>query len=345
MSEFLRRNQVLLGSGVFLLLSLVLLTVNRGRVRRFDPLGAVFLEVLRPLQAVTTQTTGALGNLWTRYVSLVGIDAENRELKLRLRSLEAEHRRDAEIELENRRLSRLLDFQGDVPSQLVTARVIAKDASGLFQSFTLDRGEGSGIKPGMAVVCADGVVGRIAQVSPHASRVLLISDHNSGVDALVQRTRARGIVEGALNRTCSMKFIKRGDEIDVNDVIVTSGLDGLFPKGILIGRVSRVTRKDFGLFQVAEVVPAADFAKLEEVLVLKSPPREVNAAIDALERARATPEPTATPTPEPTPTPPPAVRRHGTPPPAPRASPAPAAHSPPAARATAAPAPRPKPHA
>ncbi len=339
MFEFLRRNQVLLSSGLFLLLSLVLLTVNRGRVRRFDPLGAVFLEVLRPLQAVTTQTTGALGNLWTRYVSLVGVDAENRELKRRLRSLEAEHRRDAEIELENRRLARLLDFQGDVPSQFVTARVIAKDAEGLFQSFTLDRGEGSGIEPGMAVVCADGVVGRIAQVSPHASRVLLISDHNSGVDALVQRTRARGIVEGGLNRTCSMKYIKRGDEIDVNDDVVTSGLDGLFPKGILIGRVSRVTRKDLGLSRVAEVVPSADFAKLEEVLVLKSPPHEVNAAIDALERARATPEPTATPTPEPTPTPPPAVRRRGTPPPAA------AAHSPPAARATAAPAPQPKPHA
>ncbi|HSD11298.1 MAG TPA: rod shape-determining protein MreC [Candidatus Binatia bacterium] len=341
MLEFLRRNQVLLSSGLFLLLSLALLAVNRGRMRRFDPLGAVFLEVLRPLQSVTTQATGGLGNLWTHYVSLVGMEAENRELRLRLRRLEAERQRDVEIELENRRLARLLDFQGDVPSQVVTARVIGKDASGLFESFVLDRGERNGIKSGMAVVSADGVVGRIAQASPHASRVLLISDHNSGVDAIVQRTRARGIVEGALNRTCSMRYVKRGEEIDVNDVIVTSGLDGIFPKGILIGRVSGVTRKDFGLFQVAEVVPAVDFAKLEEVLVLTSPPHEVNVAIDALESARATPEPTAAPTAEPTPTPSPAARRHGTPPPAPRASPA--AHSTPAARATAAPSPQPKP--
>jgi len=344
MLEFLRRNQVLLSSGLFLLLSLALLAVNRGRVRRFDPLGSVFLEVLRPLQSVTTQATGTLGNLWTHYVSLVGIEVENRELKLRLRRLEGERQRDAEIELENRRLARLLDFQGGVPSQVVTARVIGKDASGLFESFVLDRGERSGIKSGMAVVSADGVVGRIAQASPHASRVLLISDHNSGVDAIVQRTRARGIVEGALNRTCSMRYVKRGEEIDVNDVIVTSGLDGIFPKGILIGHVSGVTRKDFGLFQVAEVVPAVDFAKLEEVLVLTSPPQEVNVGIDALERARATPEPTAVPTPEPTPAPSPAARRHATPPAAPRATPPSTAHSLPAARATAAPAPQPKPH-
>jgi rod shape-determining protein MreC len=114
-----------------------------------------------------------------------------------------------------------------------------------------------------------------------------------------------------------MKYIKRGDEIDVDDVVVTSGLDGIFPKGILIGRVSSVTRKDFGLFQVAEVVPAVDFSKLEEVLVLTSPPRQVNEAIDAIARARATP--TAEP---PTPTPTPLF----TPSPTPRSRPTPLAH-------------------
>jgi len=284
----------------------------------------------------TSRATGELGGLWKGYVGLVGVQAENRELKERLRRLDAEHQHDAEVELENRRLARLLDFHSDVPSQIVTARVIAKDASGLFESLMLDRGETDGIKPGMAVVCADGVVGRIAQSSWHAARVLLLSDHNSGVDAIVQRTRARGIVEGALNRTCSMKYIKRGDEIDVNDVVVTSGLDGIFPKGVLIGKVSGVTRKDFGLFQVAEVVPSVDFAKLEEVLVLKSPPREVNEAIDTAARARITPEPTAEPTPEPTPTPPAGVRRHGTP--------LPAAHGTPAPRPSTSPAPRRTPH-
>jgi len=327
MIEFLRRNQVLLSSGVFLMLSLVLLSVNRGGTRRFDPLGSVFLEVLRPLQSATTQAGSQSGYLWTRYVNLIGVEKENRELKKRLSQLEAEHDRDGEIELENQRLSRLLDFKADVPSQVVTARVIGKDASGLFQSFILDSGVNDGVKPGMAVVSAEGVVGRIAQASPHGSRVLLISDHNSGVDAIVQRTRARGIVEGALNRTCSMKYIKRGEEIEVNDVVVTSGLDGIFPKGVLIGRISGVTKKDFGLFQVADVVPAVEFSRLEEVLVLTSPPRDINLALEAAERARATPEPAPTETPAPTPTPAPGAKRPaaapatGSKPPAARQSP------------------------
>lgn len=315
MLEFLRRNQVLLSSGVFLSLSVLLLVLNRGGVRRFDPLGSAFLEVLHPLQLVTTQVTGAFGGVWGRYVSLVGAEKENRELRERLRLLDSQHQHDTEVELENQRLARLLAFQTDVPSQVVTARVIGKDASGIFQSFVLDRGEREGIAAGMAVVCADGVVGRIAQVSPHGSRVLLLSDHNSGVDALVQRTRARGLVEGSLNRSCSMKYIKRGDEVEVDDVVVTSGLDAIFPKGILIGRVSAVTRKDFGLFQVADVVPAVDFSKLEEVLVLTSPPLQVNEGIDALARARATPTPEPpTPTPTLAVTPTPTPRHRATPP-------------------------------
>jgi rod shape-determining protein MreC len=323
MLEFLRRNQVLLSSGLFLTLSFVLLTVNRGGTRRFDPLGVVFLEVLRPMQSVTMQTSGQVSGLWSRYLGLIGVAEENERLKARLRALDAERQRDAEIELENRRLARLLDFRTDVPSQGVAARVIGRDASGLFQTLALDRGETDGIKPGLAVVCADGVVGRIAQSSPHAARVLLLSDHNSGVDALVQRTRARGIVEGALSGTCSMKYIKRSDEVDLEDLVVTSGLDGIFPKGVRIGRVSGVTRKDVGLYQVAEVAPAVDFAKLEEVLVLTTPPLEVNAAIDAAERARATPAPTAEPTIIPTPGPSPrpgaggAAARRGTPGPTP----------------------------
>jgi rod shape-determining protein MreC len=303
MLEFLRRNQVLLGSALFLSLSLALLVVNRGGTRRFDPLGTVFLELLRPLQTVTTQATREVSSVWTRYVGLLSADAENRRLRDRLRALEAEHHRDAEIELENRRLSHLLDFKSNLPSQVVTARVIGKDASGIFQTFMLDRGERDGVKPAMAVVCAEGVVGRIAQSSPHAARVLLLSDHNSGVDALVQRTRARGIVEGALSGSCSMKYVKRGDEVQAGDVVVTSGLDGIFPKGILIGRVSSVSRKDVGLYQVADVVPAVDFAKLEEVLVLVSAPEQVNEAIEAAARAKATPEPTTTPVPALTPTP------------------------------------------
>jgi hypothetical protein len=170
----------------------------------------------------------------------------------------------------------------------------------------------------MAVVCADGVVGRIASVSPHASRVLLISDHNSGVDALVQRTRARGILEGTLSGMASLKYVKPSEGLEVGDLVVTSGLDGIFPKGLRLGRVVGVTRRESGLFQLAEVVPFVDFSKLEEALILTTGPREVNAALEAAEAKKAAEEaariaaeaaaaaatptvaPTAAPTPKPT---------------------------------------------
>lgn len=271
MLEYLRRNRVLLTSGLLLIVSLALVALNRGGRRRVDPLGVLFLELLSPLQRVTTLGVEGVKGLWDQYVNLIGVEEENRQLRERLRLLEAGRHRAVEIELQNQRFQNLLKFRNEVPGQIVTARVTGQDASGWFQTLTLDRGERDGVKPGMPVLCADGVVGRIAQSSPHASRVLLISDHNSGVDALVQRTRARGIVEGALNGVCSMKYIKRSDDIDVGDVVITSGLDGIFPKGILIGRVIAVTRRDYGLFQVADVVPVVDVQRLEEVMVLTSP--------------------------------------------------------------------------
>ena len=326
MLEFLRRNQVLLASTLFLTLSFFLLSANRGGLRRVDPLGTIFLEVLQPLQGVTATGVGQVRSLWTSYVSLVGVVSENKELRDRVRAFEAERQRLTELELENARLERLLDFRASMPSKALTARVVGKDASGWFETFTLDRGADDGVAPGMAVVCADGVAGRIASVSPHASRVLLVSDHNSGVDALVQRTRARGILEGTLSGMASLKYVKPSEELEVGDLVVTSGLDGIFPKGLRLGRIVGVTRREAGLFQLAEVVPFVDFSKLEEVLILATPSREVNQAIDDAEAKKAADEaahaaavaatqtaaPTQTPAPTATVTPKPSAARKPT---------------------------------
>jgi rod shape-determining protein MreC len=270
MVEFVRRHQVVLASGLFLVLSFALLTVNRDATRRFDPLGSVFLEAVRPFQRLATEAIDGARDLWTRYLNLVEVAKENEVLRARVRELEAERQRLAEIELQNRRLEELLDFRSGMAVTSVAARVIGRDASGLFESFTLDRGEQDGVRPGMAVLCAEGVVGRIAQVSPNASRVLLVTNHNSGVDAIVQRSRARGIVEGVLGGRTVLKYVKHTEDVEVGDLVITSGLDGIYPKGVPIGRVVSVARKDFGLFLLAEVVPAVDFSRLEEVLVVTS---------------------------------------------------------------------------
>ena len=272
MVKFLRRNQVLLTSGLFLLLSLVLLSFNREGERRFDPLGVAFLEILRPFQVAVSAVSRTAGSTWTTYFSLVRTSQENETLRERVRRLESERHRSAEVELQNQRLKLLLNFRAQLPEEAIAARIVGRDSTGLFDSFTLDRGERDGVSPSMAVVCDDGVVGRIAQVSPRASRVLLITNHNSGVDATIQRTRARGIVEGVLGADARMKYLKRTEDVVVGDIIVTSGLDGIYPKGIRIGRIMEVTKKEYGLFQVAQIVPSVDFSRLEEVLIVTSQP-------------------------------------------------------------------------
>jgi rod shape-determining protein MreC len=124
----------------------------------------------------------------------------------------------------------------------------------------------------MAVAAADGVVGRVIEVFPNAAKVLLITDPNSGVDVIVQRTRAQGIMEGRIEESCILKYVKKSDDVQVGDRIITSGLGGIFPKGLLAGKVTKVERKRPGIFQAVEVDPTADLSRLEEVLILSEEP-------------------------------------------------------------------------
>lgn len=267
MLEFVRRNRVLLSSGFFLLCSLGLLSANARQPGRIDPLGHLFLEVMAPFQRLTAGLGGLARGLLDRYVVLVGTQAENEELRARIRDLERRGTNQNEMELMNRRLKRLLALERELPTKAVVASVTARDASVWFQSLTLNKGEVDGIRTGMPVLAPEGVVGLISSASPHASRVLLLTDPNSGIDVLVQRTRVRGILSGLLEQGTTLKYVKRSDDVRVGDRIVASGLNGVYPKGLPVGRVTRVSRKDRGLFLYAEVAPEADASRLEEVLV------------------------------------------------------------------------------
>jgi rod shape-determining protein MreC len=267
MLEFVRRNRVLLSSGFFLLCSLGLLSANARQPGRIDPLGHVFLEIMAPFQRVTAGVAGALRGFFDHYLLLVGTQRENEALRQRIRDLERRGTHLGEMELMNRRLKRLLALQRELPTKAVAASVTARDASVWFQSLTLNKGEIDGIQVGMPVMAPEGVVGLISSTSMHASRVLLLTDPNSGIDVLVQRTRVRGILSGLLEKGTTLKYVKRSDDVRVGDRVIASGLDGVFPKGLSVGRVSKVSRKDRGLFLYAEVTPDADASRLEEVLV------------------------------------------------------------------------------
>jgi len=166
------------------------------------------------------------------------------------------------------RLQKLLEIREGFPQRAVAARVIDRNRSPLFKTLLINKGTADGLRVGLAVLSDQGVVGRIIETSWHASRVLLLIDGNSNIDGLIQRSRAQGILQGAGSAGCSLKYISRAEEVLAGDVVISSGLSGVLPKGLLLGVVTGASRKEGGLFQKIDVAPAVDFEKLEEVLAL-----------------------------------------------------------------------------
>ena len=145
---------------------------------------------------------------------------------------------------------------------------VANSASSWFKSCLLDKGSADGVGKGMAVITPLGVVGQVVAVTPRTAKVLLLTDPNSGIDVLVQRTRARGIVSGTLDNGTVLKYVKRSEDVQEGDRLITAGTDGVFPKGMLVGIVIRASQPQIGLFQSIELLPAVQPARVEEVLVV-----------------------------------------------------------------------------
>jgi rod shape-determining protein MreC len=271
MLEFLRRNRLLTTAAIFLLLAAALIVRSGGSQLRDDRVGRLLLEALAPVQRITTRTSRALVNAWEGLAGLWRARVEADALRARVQELDQQVARLGEVELENARLRQLLAFRQTLAGQLLTAGIIGHDATGLSRTITIDQGTAAGVTRGAAVLAPGGIVGQVFLVSPHAARVMLVTDHNSGVDAVVQRTRGRGIVEGTADGRCGLKFVKRTEDLQVGDVVVSSGIDGIFPRGLPIGRIVAVDKQGQGLFQYAQIEPAVDMEALEEVLVTLGP--------------------------------------------------------------------------
>lgn len=268
MLEFIRTHRVLLTSGCLLLVSVLLVSVSTRTPHYRDPVANLVLDGMEPLQSAVVWVGDGVFNLWDEYVNVLHARRENLVLRSRIGELEQQVVRLEELEHSQQRLEELLQFRSLFEGSLLGARVIGRDPLPWAHTFTIDRGEHDGVRRGMAVLSPRGAIGQIIAVGRSAARVLLLTDHNSGIDAIVQRSRARGIVQGALDDGCHMKYLRRGEDVVAGDLVVTSGLDGIFPKGILIGEVVEVSRRQRGLLQVAVVRPMALLDQVEEVLVV-----------------------------------------------------------------------------
>lgn len=268
-------NKLLVIVGVLFLIvaNIVVLSIFSSRIPSHG-FGRVALYVVAPIQNAVTNTIQAARNTWQTYFALVSTAQENARLRKELQQALAKNSQWREMELANLRLRRLLDFKISLSSRSVAGEVIGRDPSPWYRTVIINKGSRDGIRKGLPVAIPEGIAGQVTDVSSEFAKVMLIVDRNSAVDALVQRTRARGIIKGESTGSCMFQYALRKDEVNVGDRIVASGLDGVFPKGMPIGEVSGIVRRAAGIFQEVSVTPYVDFEKLEEVLVILSPPKD-----------------------------------------------------------------------
>lgn len=267
MRDFLKRHQIPLLITLLILVVLLVYSANLRKKHSTTLFERVVLTLTEPLQRGIDQVGNTLRDAWNNYLWLVDTRQQNIEVMRTNRELRAQLTAVNEIRLENQRLKKLLDFVEADPRKVLPALVVAEDASSWARTIVIDKGTGNGVHEGAPVVVAEGVVGRVIKVAANSSRVLLVTDASSSVAGLVQRTRTRGVARGN-GSSLDLEYALRDDPVEVNDLVVTSGMGGIFPKGLVVGRVSEVKRQQFGLFQQIELLPAVDFSRLEEVLVL-----------------------------------------------------------------------------
>jgi rod shape-determining protein MreC len=268
---FLWRNRVLLSSAGLIILSLHMISAGLNRGPIAAPVAAL-LELIGPVEGAIAGVGDGAHALVHNYIDLVHVRADNLKLRAQLARASSDRARVAELEAENHHLSQLLELRDALGLNAVGATVIGSDATGLSRTLILSEGTSSGLRAGMAVVSNQGVVGKLIETSGHASRVLLIDDHNSALDGFDQRSRARGIVAGVVDDGLIMKYVDRSEDVRVGDAVVTSGLGGIFPRGLLVGTIKSVNREAPGMFISVAVAAAVNFRSLEQVLVITEQP-------------------------------------------------------------------------
>ncbi|MFA4901211.1 MAG: rod shape-determining protein MreC [Desulfobaccales bacterium] len=252
-----------------LLLVFAVLSLSLKRSPVIQKVQGVIVSVTAPPLAGMEYVVRPVKQLWLGYFYLVGVERQNTELKRQLEEYKQRQVRFQEAQEGLTRLEGLLDLKRQVALPVIGARVIAYDPSLWSRSAIIDQGKAQGVKEGLPVLAPQGIAGRIVEVYPQYSKVMLIVDRKSGADAMVQRTRARGVLKGKGGNRCSLEYVPKNADVQVGDLVLASGLVGLYPKGLVFGKVTAANKKNPGVFQEIEVTPNVDLSTLEEVLVVK----------------------------------------------------------------------------
>lgn len=254
---------------VIILITVPLIAIN---IQRKEQQLAWFLKPVfvtsSSLQNLYTNFSLGVRDTTSLYLNLIDIKTDNRFLKDKIDELEATLSQFQEVKSENDRLAGLLEFKKSSPHKLLAARVIGHDLLGQHSTLFIDKGTDDGVLPGQAVITPIGVVGSVLNAEKSFSQILTLTDRYSDIDAVVERSRSRGILEGVSPSVCKLKYLQRTDDAQIGDLVLTTGLDHIFPKGFPIGKVSRVDKKDYGITQDVQVEPLVSSFDSEAIFVV-----------------------------------------------------------------------------
>ena len=272
MRDFLRRIRLPVIFTALLLLTTTLMVVDRRTALEGGSdhswLSGVLIEIAAPIQKLIRRPVYILGETWTDYIALVDLRRENKTLRDRVAALEEENLQFREALVASGNLERIVQMRENFEVPLLPSEVVGQDVFPWFRSILLDRGRSHDVLSGMPVVSDHGVVGLVTATSPHASRAMMLLDRQSAVDAIVQRSRARGIVRGKGTGELEFVFMVRGDDVRPDDIVITSGVGGVYPKGLRIGTITTVQIEEARLLHTGRVRPSVDFGRIEQVFIM-----------------------------------------------------------------------------
>ncbi|MBI5207173.1 MAG: rod shape-determining protein MreC [Candidatus Firestonebacteria bacterium] len=261
---------------LYLFISIVLMVTQINRPRRTSLIKELGLLILVPIQKTTMSVSKGINEVYRNIMELGTLRNENRKMIELLNNYKQQESIYQEVIIENQRLRKILNFKKHHSYNLISAEVIGKDPTNWFKTIIINRGTKYGIKKNMAVITPDGLVGKIVEGTKWTARVQLILDMNSSLGVIIQRTRTVGILRGLSQKICQLDYISRTKDVKIGDMVITSGLGGIFPKGIPIGKVSKIEKDNYGLFQKVEINPNVNFYNIEEVLILEKPIESIN---------------------------------------------------------------------
>lgn len=254
---------------VLFIAALPLLSINMQRSPGEDP------WYVKPISATVSLldstysnfTSGVRGTT-SMYLKLMGIKRQNQDLQKENAELRAKLAALTELKIKYDHLAQQLDFKLNSSMELLAAKVIGRDLSPDHYSIRINRGSEHGLKRLQGVITVEGVVGYVFKIDRVSSQVLVLTDRSASIDAIVQRTRARGLISGKSATNARLRYLERADDIAAGDIVVTSGLQGYFPKGFPVGHITSVQKTGYGISQEAEIIPVVAPANLEEVFVI-----------------------------------------------------------------------------